>query len=258
MAEAPARGRSSSPVEAIRNWHHNSMDWVQETGERLPVTRLDDAMRVVSMSPAALRLSGVTLEQARGRTLSELAQREEVLAVLPPQWRRSVISDTHPVGGMLEEAARLYGNAAAWIWMMTPKGRLYRSIINMVKLESGFLSYVVNVEDSFSCTMVRADQNGTMVDSDGTEWTFQTIALFEDFIRGNSLQQISADHAIPPSRVRSILDDLAISKGLKTAGALRNSAYRSYAEELIPARHAIFPVMSDELPGFPLDDTPTS
>jgi len=232
------------------------MDWVQEIGERLPVTRLDDAMRVVSMSPAALRLSGVTLQQAQGKTLSELSQREESRAVLPSQWRRSVVNGAHPVGGLLEESARLYGNATASIWMLTPRGRLYRSILNMVKLECGFLSYVANVEDPFSCTMVRADTDGTMVDSDGTRWTFQTIGLFEDFIRGNSLQQISAEHAIPPSRVRSILDDLATSKGLPTAGALRNSAYRSYAEEMIPARHAIFPVMSDELPGFPIYDTP--
>lgn len=234
------------------------MEWVQEIGERLPVTRLDDAMRVVSMSPAALRLSGVTLQQAQGRTLSELAQREELLAVLPPQWRAGRVGGAHPVGGLLEEAARLHGSAASWIWMLTPKGRMYRSILNMVKLDSGFLSYVANSEDPFSCTMVRADRDGTMVDSDGTKWTLQTIALFEDFIRGNSLQQISTEHAIPPSRVRSILDDLATSKGLPTAGALRNSAYRSYTEEMIPARHAIFPVMSDELPGFPIHDTPPS
>jgi len=233
------------------------MDWAQVLGERLPVTRLDKAMRVVSMSPAALRLSGVTSEQARGKTLTELMQREEVLATLPPQWRGSVINNMHPVGSLIEESTRLYGNAIAWIWMLTPKGRLYRSALNMVKLEQGFLSYVANIEDPFSCTMVHANRDGTMVDSDGTEWIFETIAVFEDFIRGNSLQQISADHAIPPSRVRAMLDDLAASKGMATASALRSSAYRSYAEEVIPARHAIFPVMTDEMPGFPVHDTPT-
>jgi hypothetical protein len=234
------------------------MDWVQKIGELLPVTRLDNAMRVVSMSPAALRLSGATLEQAKGLTLSELLHREEVLAVLPPQLRRNVISEINPVGGLLEECARIHGNATASIWLLTPKGRLYRSMLNMVRLERGFLSYVANIEDPFSCTMVCANRDGTLVDSEGTIWTFQTIALFEDFIRGNSLQQLSADHAIPPSRVRHLLDDLAISKGMGTASALRNSAYRSYAEEMIPARHAIFPVMSDELPGFPIHDTPPS
>lgn len=230
------------------------MDWIETVGNILPVSRLDEELRVVSMSPAALRLVGVTAEQAQGKTLSELARREELVAVLPPQWRRPGSAARHPVLGLLEDTARLYGNAMAWIWLMTPRGRLYRSAFNVVKLEPGFLTYIANVEDPFSCTLLHADQTGKMIDSDGTEWTFDTIVVFEDFIRGHSLQQIATDHGIPASRVRAILDDLATSKNLSTAGALRMSAYRSYAEELVPARHAIFPVMSDEVPGLPRYD----
>jgi hypothetical protein len=231
------------------------MDWIEVAGNVLPAIRLDDELRVVSMSPAALRLAGVSREQAQGSTLSELAQREELLAVLPPGWRRSSnLMARHAVFGVLEDTARLYGNAMAWVWLLTPLGRLYRSAVNVVKLEHGFLAYVANVEDHFSCTLVQADQTGKMIDSQGTEWTFETISLFEDFIRGNTLEQMATNHRIPPSRVRAILDDLATSKSYNTAGALRTSAYRCYADEIVPVRQAIFPVMSDELPDFPRSD----
>ena len=228
---------------------------MEVAGNLIPVIRLDDELRVVSMSPAALRLAGVTPEQAEGRTLSELARREEVLAVLPPAWRRSSnLTARHAVFGVLEDTARLYGTAMSWVWLLTPLGRIYRCAVNVVKLEQGFMVYAANVEDHFSCTLVQADQAGTLIDSQGTEWTFETIGLFEDFIRGNALQDIATNHGMPASRIRAILDDLATSKNHNTAGALRTSAYRCYADEMVPVRQAIFPVMSDELLDFPRSD----
>lgn len=218
--------------------------------------RLDDELRVVSMSPAALRLAGVSEEQAQGITLSGLVQREELQAVLPPAWRRSNhFGARHAVFGELEDTARLHGNAMAWIWLLTPLGRMYRAALNVVRLAYGFLAYLANVEDYFSSTLVRADQAGKMIDSQGTEWTFETMGLFEDFIRGHTLQQIARNHGVPRSRVRAVLDDLAARKNHNTAGAWRMSAYRFYADAVVPARQAIFPVMSEELPDFPRGDT---
>lgn len=230
------------------------MDWVEGVGQLMPVTRLDDDMRIVSMSPAALRLNGVTLEQALGKTLSELAQREEMMAVLPPSWRRAQPMSKDPVGGWLEDAARLYGNATAWVWLLTPLGRMFRSILNVVKLEAGYIVYLANIEDPFSRSLVRANQDGTLIGSLGTRWTLQSMQLFEDFISGNPLHQIATDYGIATSRVRMILDELAAGAGFSTAGALRSAVYRNYADEMVPARQSIFPILSDELPGFPLFD----
>ncbi|MDO8862367.1 PAS domain-containing protein [Haliea sp. E1-2-M8] len=232
------------------------MDWVEGLGELMPVTRLDDDLCIVSMSPAALRLNGVTHEQALGKTLSELAQRQDMASVLPPGWRRAKPMSKDPVGGLLEDAARLYGNATAWIWLLTPRGRMFRAILNVVKLSVGYIVYLANIEDPFNRSLVRADQEGIITDSLGAHWTLQTMQLFEDFVSGNSLHQIAADHGIPTSRVRTVLDELAAATGFSTAGALRAAVYRSYADELMPARQSIFPVLSDELPGFPLFDRP--
>jgi PAS domain-containing protein len=232
------------------------MDWAEGLGELMPVTRLDEDLRIVSMSPAALRLNGVTLEQALGKTLSELAQREDMAAVLPPGWRRTRPMQKDPVGGLLEDAARLYGNATAWVWLLSPQGRMFRAILNVVKLEAGYIVYLANIEDPFSRSLVKADKEGTITDSLGGRWTLQTMQLFEDFISGNTLHQIAADHGVPTSRVRTVLDELAAATGFATAGALRAAVYRSYADELMPARQSIFPILSDELPGFPQFDRP--
>lgn len=230
---------------------------MEVAGNVLAVIRLDDELRVVSMSPAALRLAGVSEEQAQGMSLSQLAQREELQAVLPPGWRRSNhFGARHAVFGELEDTARLHGNAMAWIWLLTPLGRMYRAALNVVKLEDGFLAYLANVEDYFTSTLVQADQAGKIIDAQGTEWTFETMGLFEDFIRGHTLQQIASNHGMPRSRVRAILDDLAASKNHDTAGDLRMSTYRAYADEVVPVRQAIFPVMSEELPDFPHEGTP--
>lgn len=233
------------------------MDWVEGLGELMPVTRLGEDLRVVSMSPAALRLNGVTHEQALGKTLSELAQRQDMASVLPPDWRRAKPTTfKDPVGGLLEDAARLYGNATAWVWLLTPRGRMFRAVLNVVKLEIGYIVYLANIEDPFNRSLVRVDREGSITDSLGARWTLQTMQLFEDFISGSSLHQIASDHGIPTSRVRAVLDELAAATGFSTAGALRAAVYRSYADELMPARQSIFPVLSDELPGFPLFDRP--
>lgn len=230
------------------------MDWVEGLGELMPVTRLDEDLRIVSMSPAGLRLNGVTMEQALGKTLSELAQREEMAVVLPAGWRRTRPMQKDPVGGLLEDAAKLYGNATAWVWLLTPAGRMFRGVLNVVKLAVGYVVYLANIEDPFNRSLVRADQDGHITDSLGARWTLQTLQLFEDFISGNPLHQIAAEHGISTSRVRSILDELAAGTGYNTAGALRTAIYRSCADELVPARQSIFPVMSDDLPGFPQFD----
>ena len=159
-----------------------------------------------------------------------------------------------PVGGLLEDAARLYGNATAWVWLLTPAGRMFRGVLNVVKLAAGYVVYLANIEDPFNRSLVRADQDGHITDSLGARWTLQTLQLFEDFISGNPLHQIAAEHGISTSRVRSILDELAAGTGYSTAGALRTAIYRSFADELVPARQSIFPVMSDDLPGFPRFD----
>lgn len=230
------------------------MDWVEGVGELVPVTRLDEDLRIVSMSPAALRMNGVTLEQALGKTLSELAHSEEMVAVLPTGWRRSQPLKKDPVGGLLEDAARLYGNATAWVWLLTPAGRIFRGILNVVKLAKGYVVYLANIEDPFNRSLVRADQSGVIIDTLGARWTLHTLQLFEDFISGNTLHQIAADHGIATSRVRSVLDELAAATGFSTAGALRAAVYRNCADELMPARQSIFPVLSDEMPGFPQFD----
>lgn len=232
------------------------MDWAEGLGELMPVTRLDEDLRIVSMSPAGLRLNGVTMEQARGKTLSDLAQREDMAAVLPSSWRRTKPMQKDAVGGLLEDAAKLYGNATAWVWLLTPGGRLFRAVLNVVKLAPGYVVYLANIEDPFNRSLVRADQDGNITDVLGARWTLQSLQLFEDFISGNPLHQIAADHGIATSRVRSILDELAAGTGFSTAGALRAAIYRRCADELVPARQSIFPVLSDELPGFPLFDRP--
>jgi hypothetical protein len=222
----------------------------------MSVILLDDDRQVVSMSPAALRLYDLSLDQAAGKTLSELASRDVMLAVLPPDWRRTLLVRKDPVGDLLEEVARVVGNATAWIWLLTPKSRLFRCILNTVKVENGFIVYVGNVEDPFNRTMVRAEQDGTIVGSRGARWTLQTIQLFEDYISGVPLHRIALDHDLSISRVRTTLDAIADDAGFASLGALRASVYNSYAEEMIPSRHAIFPVVSDELPGFPQHDLP--
>lgn len=232
------------------------MDWAEGLGELMPVTRLDENLRIVSMSPAGLRLNGVTMEQALGKTLSELAQREDMAMVLPSSWRRGKPMQKDPVGGLLEDAAKLYGNATAWVWLLTPGGRMFRAVLNVVKLAVGYVVYLANIEDPFNRSLVRADQDGNITDALGAHWTLQSLQLFEDFISGNPLHQIAADHGIATSQLRSILDELAAGTGYSTAGALRAAIYRSCADELVPARQSIFPVLSDELPGFPLFDRP--
>ncbi len=232
------------------------MDWVEGLGDLMPVTRLDEDLCVVSMSPAALRPNGVTLDQALGKTLSELAQREDMAAVLPPSWRRAKPLQKDPVGGLLEDAAQLYGNATSWVWLLTPGGRMFRGVLNVVKLEIGYIVYLANIEDPFNRSLVHADEHGNITDSLGARWTLQSLQLFEDFISGNSLHKIAADHGVPTSRVRTVLDELAAATGFSTAGALRAAVYRNYADELMPARQSIFPVLSDDMPGFPRHDRP--
>ncbi|HBM83492.1 MAG TPA: hypothetical protein DD459_07460, partial [Halieaceae bacterium] len=136
------------------------MDWIEGLGAIMPVTRLGDDMRVVDMSPASLRMHGMTLEEVRGKTLSELAHRPPMTDVLPSAWRRTAPLTTDPIGGLLEDAARQYGNATAWVWLLTPSGRLFRGILNVIKLHVGFLTYLANVEDPFTRSLVRAEPDG--------------------------------------------------------------------------------------------------
>jgi hypothetical protein len=230
------------------------MGWAESMGEIIPVTVLDDDLRIVSMSPAALRLHGITLEDVVGKTYNEVANREAMVAVLPEPWRRKMIipAATAKNGAtFLEDTARSHGNATSWIWIVTPTGRMFRGIINMVKLESGFLVYLANVEDPFTRTVARAEPDGTIVGSRGARWTLATIQIFEDYISGVSLHQIASDHGLTTSRVRSIVENMAEQAGLESAGAMRLVVFNLFAEEMIPSRHTILPVMSDHLPGFP-------
>ncbi|MCR9184585.1 MAG: PAS domain-containing protein [Halieaceae bacterium] len=220
----------------------------------MPVTRLGDDMRVVDMSPASLRMHGMTLEEVRGKTLSELAHRPPMTNVLPSAWRRTAPLTKDPIGGLLEDAARQYGNATAWVWLLTPSGRLFRGILNVIKLHVGFLTYLANVEDPFTRSLVRAEPDGTIIGSLGARWTLETMQVFEDFIAGDSLLDIASSHKLSKNRVRTILDDLSDQTGYETPGALRAAIYRNYADEMVPARQTIFPVVTNEVPGFPIYD----
>lgn len=233
-----------------------NMDWIEGLGEVLPVTRLNDDTRVVDMSPAALRMHGIALADALGKTLSELAHSPAMTEVLPAAWRRTTPMIKDPVGGLLEDAAKLYGNATAWVWLLTPSGRMFRGILNVIKLEVGYLTYLANIEDPFTRSLVRASPDGTIVGSLGASWTLKTMQVFEDFVAGCSLHEIAQIHSLKTSRVRAILDDLAHQTGYETAGALRVAIYRNYADEMAPAVQSIFPVLTDDMPGFPLYDKP--
>lgn len=231
-----------------------NMEWAESVGHIIPITVLDNDLRIVSMSPAALRLHGVAPEEALGKTLNEVANREAMVSVLPPAWQRKIVAPkTSPngVSTMMEEMARQHGNATSWIWIVTPEGHMFRCILNMVRLERGFLVYVANVEDAFNRTVARAEQDGTIVGSRGARWTLETIQIFEEYIGGKSLHQIGKDYGLTTSRVRAILEDIADEAGLESAGAMRLVVFNLFAEEMIPSRHTILPVLSDDLPGFP-------
>ena len=230
------------------------MEWAESIGHIIPVTVLDDSLRIVSMSPAALRLHDLTLEEVLGKTLTEAASREAMVAVLPPAWRRPMVvpkATSNGVGNMLEEVARQHGNATSWAWIVTPKGRMFRCIINMIRLQQGYLLYLANVEDPFNRSVARAEQDGTIVGCRGARWTLETIQIFEDYIGGSALHQIATDYGLNTSRVRAILEDIAEQAGFESAGALRLATFNMFAEEMIPSRHTILPVLSDHLPGFP-------
>ncbi|MFU8764619.1 MAG: hypothetical protein ACNA7T_08855 [Haliea sp.] len=220
----------------------------------MPVIALDDDLRILSMSPAALRLHDVTLEEVLGMTLIEAANREAMVAVLPPTWRRQMAAPkatSNGVANMLTEVARQHGNATVWAWIVTPKGRMFRCIINMIRLKQGYLLYLANVEDPFNRSVARAEQDGTIVGSRGARWTLETIQIFEDYISGSALHQIATDHGLNTSRVRAILEDIAEQAGFESAGAMRLVTFNMFAEEMIPSRHTILRVLSDYLPGFP-------
>jgi len=231
-----------------------TLEWAEAVGHIISVTVLDDDMRIVSMSPAALRMHGVTLEEALGKTHAEIVQREAMISVLPPSWRRPMVvpaTKTNGIASMLEDVAKEHGNATAWIWMVTSAGRMFRCILNIVQLERGYLVYVGNVEDPFNRTVARAEPDGTIVGSRGARWTLETIQIFEDYISGTSLQRISVDYGMKINQIRALLEDIAAEAGLESAGAMRLTVFNLFAEEMIPARSSILPVMSDELPGFP-------
>lgn len=232
------------------------MDWVEGIAEVLPVIRLDEQARIVSMSPAALLMFGVKEQEARGQVLSDLGTREQMLSQLPDSWRVGYRPSNQGLTHLLEQAARSAGNATLWIWLLSSSGRLFRGICNMIKLERGFVVYTANVEDPFSRGMVRAERDGTIVTSSGGRWTFDHLRLLEDFISGDTLQQLATNHQTSTSRVRTVLDKLAESNGFNTASEMRAAIYRTYVEEVVPARQNIFPVLCANLPGFPLHDTP--
>lgn len=232
------------------------MDWIEGIGNVLPVIRLDEQAQVVSMSPAALEMYGLTEQEAQGRVLWELTTRDELIAQLPEAWQNKAISREQNMTSMLEQASRTAGNATLWVWLMTTGGRLFRCICNMIKLPEGFVVYTANVEDPFSRGMVRAESDGTIVASSGGRWTLENLRLFEDFISGDTLQQLAANHRSSTSRIRTLLDKLAESNGFGTASEMRAAIYRSYVEEVVPARQTIFPVLCKDLPGFPLHDSP--
>lgn len=228
------------------------LEWAETVGHIIPVTVLDDDLRIVSMSPAALKLHGVTLEEAVGKTHTEVADREAMVAVLPPPWQRRMVVPA-PAGGsnFLEDMARLNGNATAWVWIVTPKGQMFRGILNMIRIEDGFVVYLANVEDSFSRTIAGAEQDGTLVGSRGARWTLETMQIFEEYIGGGTLHQIASDYGTTTSRIRAIVEEIAADAGFDSAGAMRVATFNIFAEDMIPSPQSIIPVMSDDLPGFP-------
>jgi hypothetical protein len=228
--------------------------WFEGMADVMSVVLLDERRRVLSMSPASLRFFNVTEEDAVGRTLLELSSRDQMLAVLPVQWRRPMVLRGDPFGELLVETALQFGNASAWIWLMTPAGQMFRAILNVVKLERGFLVYLGNVEDPYSRSVVRAEQDGSIIGALGARFTLESLQIFEDYISGATFAQIATDHRLPVSRVRAMLDEIAEQAGFTSSGALRTWMFNLYAEEMLPARHSILPVVSDELPGFPRRD----
>lgn len=232
------------------------MDWVEGIAEVLPVIRLDEQARIVSLSPMALSMYGVSEEEARGKALWDITTAESLLKQLPESWRGPMLHPEQGLSYLIEEAARTAGNATLWVWLMTSSGRLFRGICNMIKLKVGYVVYTANVEDPFSRGLVRAEPDGTIVGSRGGRWTLDSLRLFEDFISGDTLQQLAKNHHTSTSRVRSVLDKLAEANGYNTASEMRTAVYRLYVEELVPARQTIFPVLCRELAGFPLHDTP--
>lgn len=232
------------------------MDWVEGIATVLPVIRLDEQARIVSLSPMALSMYDVSEEEARGKALWDITTAEKLLAQLPESWRGSMLHPAQGLAYLLEEAARTAGNATLWVWLMTSNGRLFRGICNMIKLSEGYVVYTANVEDPFSRGLVRADPDGTIVGARGGRWTLDSLRLFEDFISGDTLQQLARTHRTSTSRVRSVLDKLAAANGHNTASEMRAAVYRVYVEEVVPARQTIFPVLCRDLPGFPLRDTP--
>jgi len=131
---------------------------------------------------------------------------------------------------------------------------MFRGILNAVRLDSGFLVYLGNVEDLFSRSVLRAEQDGTIVGALGARFTLKTMQIFEDYISGAALHQMATDHNQPISRIRATLDAIAEEAGFASSGALRTWMFNLYAEEMLPAKHSVVPVMSDELPGFPRRD----
>lgn len=189
-AEQPT---SAHTVEGKCRMDVDQMSWFEGMAQVMSVVLLDDDRRVVSMSPASLRLYRLTLEEAVGKTLSELSSREEILAVLPAEWRRPMVLRRDPFGEVLEETALVFGNASAWIWLITPEGQMLRGILNAVKLDSGFLVYLGNVEDPFSRSVVRAEPDGTIVGALGARFTLKTMQIFEDYISGASCPASDGD-----------------------------------------------------------------
>lgn len=228
--------------------------WFEGMANVMSVVLLDEGRRVLSMSPASSRFFSITAEEAVGKTMFELSTRDDMLAVLPRQWRRPMVLRGDPFGELLEETALQFGNASAWIWLVTPEGRMCRAILNVVKLESGFLVYLGNVEGPYSRSVVRVERDGTIIGALGARFTLESLQVFEDYISGATLQQMATDHRLPVSRVRAILEDIAEQAGFISAGALRTWMFNLYAEEMLPARHSVLPVVSDELPGFPRRD----
>lgn len=233
------------------------MDWVEGIGQVMLAVRVDDDMLIQSMSPMAEAVFGITEADAQGKTLSDISRRDAITAHLPPSWQREQRLQKDPMGGLLEDAARAYGNATSWVWLLTPSGRIFRGICNVIKLDDGFVVYTANIEDPFSRSIVRGDQDGYLVGSTGGRLNLQTLPIFEDFVGGSTLQQIAVDHAISTSKVRTILDNLAESNGYSTAGELRVSVYRFCTEELLPSRQNIFPILCEHRHGFPRDGLAT-
>ncbi|PLW80975.1 hypothetical protein CWI75_17935 [Kineobactrum sediminis] len=233
------------------------MDWVEGIGQVMLAVRLDEDMLILSMSPMAEAVFGIKEADVQGKSLSEISRRDAIIAHLPPSWRRDQRLQKDSMGGLLEDAARAYGNATSWVWLLTPSGRMFRGICNVIKLDVGYVVYTANIEDPFNRTILRGEQDGTLVGLAGSRLDLHTLPIFEDFIGGSTLQQIATDHAISTSKVRTILDNLAEATGHNTAGELRISVCRLSTEELIPARQNIFPILCEQRHGFPQDDLPT-